>query len=587
MSLLHSSLSFRSALLVVGALAVFPATVTGANDLQFKGMAYPTWWHDHYCHPNSSAALVELASACVSHVSLHPTWYQDTYTSTNIAPIANKSASDTCLVEAISIAHALGISVMLKPHADLWSDPTHWRGQIGNGFTSEDQWQAWFVSYADFIAHYARLAESNSVEVFCVGTELVGTVHRETEWRSLISAVRSNYSGGLVYASNHGNESNVGWWDALEYIGVDAYYPLTGQNDPTLAQLIAAWTPKLNALEFLSTAENRPVVFTEIGYRSVDGVNTMPWDFTLDPPLDLQEQWDCYEAILQSVQSRPWFAGMFWWNWNFDPTERGVLDKSFTPAGKPAMQSLATFYGPGCVTPVYPDMGAAQMLYDDAIGTGWVNASWGSTIDWGSTNQPYEGSACISATIPQWSALALSHATGYATDDYRWLEFQYRPTAGPDDLLANLYFGSGETIGLRLNQTLYVQPLGNQWKRVRVPFDELGVFGDTFYRIEIKNADPATATLDIDLIRLPWGVEESVLLDLEKVSAVPPLEASWYGHRSIRYILEATTNWQTWGQLATPIDGGDAQIQHPVTPGASSAEALRLRTLQGPIDTLP
>jgi len=49
------------------------------------------------------------------------------------------------------------------------------------------QWQEWFDTYRAFINHYATLAQENGVEQFCVGTELVGTSHREAEWRDIVA----------------------------------------------------------------------------------------------------------------------------------------------------------------------------------------------------------------------------------------------------------------------------------------------------------------------------------------------------------------------------------------------------------------
>jgi hypothetical protein len=42
--------------------------------------------------------------------------------------------------------------------------------------------------------------------------------------------MQSRYSGPLLYAANHGNEGSVAWWDAVDIIGVDAYYSLDPSN---------------------------------------------------------------------------------------------------------------------------------------------------------------------------------------------------------------------------------------------------------------------------------------------------------------------------------------------------------------------
>jgi len=81
------------------------------------------------------------------------------------------------------------------------------------------------------------------------------------DWRSVISDVRGLYSGPLTYASNHsGEETSIKWWDAVDYIGVDAYYPLTYKNDPTVAELKTAWLTPTLTLENLSNQYNKPII---------------------------------------------------------------------------------------------------------------------------------------------------------------------------------------------------------------------------------------------------------------------------------------------------------------------------------------
>jgi hypothetical protein len=235
----------------------------------------------------------------------------------------------------------------------LNNDSGHWRGQIGNAFNTEAEWEIWFASYRDFIADYASLAQANGVEQFCVGTELVGTTGREADWRQVISDVRSLFSGPITYASNHsGEETGIQWWDAVDYIGVDAYYPLTDKNDPTLIELKAAWVTPTLTLENLSRQYNRPIIFTEIGYRSVDGANQHPWEWQTGSTVDLQEQADCYRAALETFWGKPWFRGIYWWYWSTDPDQGGPEDMDYTPHNKPAETVLRNYYRPSVYLPV-------------------------------------------------------------------------------------------------------------------------------------------------------------------------------------------------------------------------------------------
>ena len=126
--------------------------------------------------------------------------------------------------------------------------------------------------FTDSNRRYAELAEAQQAEQFCVATELSGTIRREAEWRAVIDAVREAYSGPLVYASNHGVESSVAWWDALDYIGVDAYYPLTSSTD---------WTRmSINWMEILSLLRSRLSMSSPRRPRlrlSLSSLSAMPW----------------------------------------------------------------------------------------------------------------------------------------------------------------------------------------------------------------------------------------------------------------------------------------------------------------------
>ena len=310
-----------------------------------KGMDYASWWQGQYSTTSADQSLNNLKSTGTKWLGLVVTCYQETYTSTDITCALPRTPTDSDLAHAITHAHTLGMKVMLKPHLDLNNDPSHWRGQIGTSFTNETQWQTWFTSYRAFINHYADLAQANRLEQFAVGTELVGTSGRESDWRNVIGDVRSRFSGPITYASNHsGEETSIHWWDAVDYIGVDAYYPLTNKNNPTLDELKAAWAIPALTLENLSKQYNRPIIFTEIGYRSVDGSNQQPWEWLSGGTLDLQEQADCYRAALETFWTKTWFKGIYWWYWSTDANQGGPTDTDYTPHNKPAEAILKEYY---------------------------------------------------------------------------------------------------------------------------------------------------------------------------------------------------------------------------------------------------
>ena len=55
---------------------------------------------------------------------------------------------------------------------------------------------------------------------------------------------RAVYKGKLTYAANWDGEfEEVAFWDALDVIGVQAYFPLTEERVPSVTKLTQAWAP--------------------------------------------------------------------------------------------------------------------------------------------------------------------------------------------------------------------------------------------------------------------------------------------------------------------------------------------------------
>lgn len=139
----------------------------------------------------------------------------------------------------------------------------------------------------------------------------------------------------------------VGFWDALDLIGVDADCPLAEVARPQRVELRDAWARRgiLTTLARLSRAHGgKPILLPESGYRSVEGAAAAPWDWTRRGRVDLVQQRELHRAALRARWGRPWLAGMFWWYWDPDPDAGGPADPGYTPQGKPAAALLTRWY---------------------------------------------------------------------------------------------------------------------------------------------------------------------------------------------------------------------------------------------------
>jgi hypothetical protein len=278
-----------------------------------KGVVYTSWSTTELGTEASDKTLEYLKEIGVRHLGIMVVWVQETIEEKNIFPDPKDTPEDKALAHAINKSHSLGIKVMLKPHVDVKTG--QWRGDI---IASSD----WFTSYKNYIIHYAKIAQQYNAELFSIGTELVNTTasNWQNEWEDVIKEIKKVYSGQLVYSANWDEYDAVGFWDKLDFIGIDAYFPLTAKKDPTKEELISAWKAQADQIDkwLKENKLNKPVIFTEIGYCSADGANVQPWSVLTNLSeefADQQEQADALAAMLTVCSNYAWFRGLYWWNY--------------------------------------------------------------------------------------------------------------------------------------------------------------------------------------------------------------------------------------------------------------------------------
>jgi DNA-binding CsgD family transcriptional regulator len=326
------------------------AFMKGIHFADWKSFDAPDTRRGLYPSPAIDQSLKELIAIGVNWISLVVIRGQETISSTTISQDTPATATDAELLRVINGAHNLGMRVMLWPDIIVYNDRVeHCSGEIGMDFTSEAQWQDWFTSYRDSINYYATFAQEAGIDLLCIGAGLGSTTHREADWRQVIQEIRERYKGPITYSALNtatwgfpgSEEDRIEWWDAVDYIGISAWYELTNKNDPTVAELKAAWTDRgyIALIENLSKRFNKDIIFTQIGYVNKDGNNKTPGNFNINTPTDSQEQADCYQAVLEVLQGKQWFKGIFWWQWSAT-----LASWPENPRGKPAEEILKKFY---------------------------------------------------------------------------------------------------------------------------------------------------------------------------------------------------------------------------------------------------
>ena len=108
----------------------------------------------------------------------------------------------------------------------------------------------------------------------------------DEHWRSVVAEARRAYGGRLTYAANFDQYNEVAFWDALDLIGVNAYFPLRRWEIPGLTgedlagQLDAGWRRVLSGIDGFRRRrglEDRQLLFTEIGYVARANATLRPW----------------------------------------------------------------------------------------------------------------------------------------------------------------------------------------------------------------------------------------------------------------------------------------------------------------------
>lgn len=235
----------------------------------------------------------------------------------------------------IQHAHEKSLRVVLMPIV-LLDNPraTEWRGTL-----APQNWDQWWNSYRDMIGHFAWVAQANQVEVLVVGSELVSTEEQIDQWTRTIAKVRQSYHGLITYSSNWDHYTAVPFWDQLDLFGLNSYYKMGADHTVTVGQIEARWQEIQRDLVSFSRKINKPILFLEVGWCSLQNAAHQPWDYTQTQlPVDLDLQKRLYEGFFASWFGNADLGGFMMWVWT--PGASGPMDKGYSPQGKPAEQVL-------------------------------------------------------------------------------------------------------------------------------------------------------------------------------------------------------------------------------------------------------
>lgn len=328
--------------------AAAPPTKTPAPTRHLAGMTFAHEGyriHNGYGGEKIKPSLDSLSKLHVDALAIVPYTFMRNPDQPTELSISNSAGSENDWATICSTREARdrGWFTMLKPQ--IWLGGGHWPGDVD--FDSPEDWDRFFSNYTYWIMHYALMAEREQVDALCLGTELVKTTLKHPDrWQEIIAKVRTVYGGQLTYAANWGEEfEGFTFWEDLDAIGLNSYYPLSDKDAPTDEELLAGARQWMQMAAEVSRNTNRPLWLTEVGFRSVDKAWVNPHADGGDRNISGVAQERCFQALTTAASETPELKGMFIWKW---PSYLGRENwsgggKEFSPGGKPAAEVVRAF----------------------------------------------------------------------------------------------------------------------------------------------------------------------------------------------------------------------------------------------------
>jgi hypothetical protein len=296
----------------------------------------------YHAAPAIDRSLDTVRHLGANAVSLMPFAFQRGLAAPELAFVHDSPGGETDvgLVHAARRCRARGVSVLWKPH--IWARGG-WTGDIA--MDSEEDWRRWWASYHRYVLHHAFLARWAEADLFSIGVELLRTLDRREEWRRLIAGVRVLYPGPVTYSGNwYGDLDRAPFWDDLDLIGVDAYFPLAASPAASRDELVAGARGVAEKLGAAARRHGKPVLLTEVGFAARRGAWIEP--HSEGGEVSLADQARAYEALFAGLGRPLWLAGTYVWKVHSGAVAGGEPSPlaDFDLLGRPAAAVVRSYY---------------------------------------------------------------------------------------------------------------------------------------------------------------------------------------------------------------------------------------------------
>ena len=335
------------------------------SGIEFQPDYRPNW---SYYYPQ---ALQTARGLGANWVFMTPSW---TFTNSNpltFSPIPGKDPlwMDSAVMVSQARSMNLNVGIFPIPHFGTGNADDFWKAAPRD----TNWWNTWFDHYRAFADNYADLATQSGAQMLILGggtwispalpdgTLADGTSSgvpsdAEARWLAVIAEVRQHFNGKVLWAYPYTPgklNTSLSFFQDVDGIYLIWTAPLATQSGASKTDLLTQAGKLLdNEVSPLPSLLNKPIIIA-LAYPSAGGVETncisdgkggcLNW-LDLNQPnnpasatVDLQSQYDLYEAMFNAINTRPWVGGIV--SRGFYPPA-ALQDKSASVHGKPAANLL-------------------------------------------------------------------------------------------------------------------------------------------------------------------------------------------------------------------------------------------------------
>ena len=350
----------KTILVCAAALCGYVASAEPQREIQW-GVTFGFYATNGYFGSVEAKAEIDaIARAGATWVTVVPTVWQDSCSSSFQYKDFALTPNDIELMDAIDLIHAKGMKVQLRPMLECKDGI----GRLGVWMIADRErmpgrsTQArgkWFDSMAARSVYYARIAERTKCELFCLDSELDRMVEENDKWKSVVAAVRKVYSGPVTscHTLHTGAvdfkkflSDKTHWFYDLDFLSISYYCPARKRDevgqDLSVDDMKERLSSALANMRKIAAAYGKPLLFGECGCTSSRGGAVSPSGYaSKDAPADEDEQARYMEALFRTFKDEPWCLGFHWWKWDQHSPAKGFagpagLARDFTIKGKKA-----------------------------------------------------------------------------------------------------------------------------------------------------------------------------------------------------------------------------------------------------------